>query len=182
MRRRSSQGFIHLREDFPPTEKVIDDAKNMIWVGGIVLDSMSQRSDRFRNKLKTNPNFQLKFLAINPNNDVLLEETSHHLNESKNGMHGRLIASLETLCLLANEYPHQVDIRVTNRRPALGYFIIDPYQNRGYMTVETYLSKSQKHQRPLIHLSSKVENKWFNKYLEDFDNIWNDAMQWTLET
>jgi hypothetical protein len=182
MRRKYSQGFIHYRGEFPPTENVIDDAKNMIWVGGIVLDTMAQRSKKFRNKMKTNPNFKARFLAIDPNNDALLEETSHHLGESKEGMRGRLRASLETFSSLAHEYPHQVDIRVVNRRPALGYFIIDPYDNRGYMTAETYLANSEKHQRPIIRLSKKVENKWFQIYSQDFERIWNDAKPWLQKT
>jgi hypothetical protein len=175
----SGKDFLRHQKDFPRLEHLITDAKRELWISGVTLDTMITLTGLFNSKLKEG--FKLRFLAVRPE-DIIVEETSNYLGVDSNELRGRLRANLDTLYKrLAPTDVRQVEIRTVAHRPSVGYFIVDPHFEQGYMTVITYLYHIQGIDVPPMLLISKKEDPyWFEIYLKDFERIWEDATRWEL--
>lgn len=178
--RASGKNLLRLREDFPRLEHLVADANKEIWVSGISLDTMATLVGVFNSKLEEG--FRLRFLAISPEPSVV-GEASEYFGGEANELAWRLKANLGTLSgALVSAEPGQVEIRTIGHRPALGYFIVDPSYEKGYMTVKNYLYRMRGgHVNPLLFLSKRTDPKWFAIYLKDFELLWSNATQWKPE-
>lgn len=175
--RASGKDLLRLRSDFPRLEHLIADANKEIWVSGITLDTMATLVGVFNSKLKEG--FRLRFLAISPEPSVI-DEVSEYFGGEANELAWRLKANLSTLSgALVSAEPGQVEIRTIGHRPALGYFIVDPSYEQGYMTIQNYLYRMRgSHVYPLLFLSKRTDPKWFDIYLKDFELLWSSATEW----
>ena len=175
---RTGKDFLRRRMDFPRLENLIKDARKEIWVSGVSLDTMATLVGDFNSKLR-DEGFKLRFLAIGPEASVV-RETSEYLGGAASDLVARIRASLGALSgeLVATD-PEQVKIRTSGHRPALGYFIVDPECETGYMTVQNYLYQMRgSNVYPLLFLSKETDPYWFNIYLDDFKQIWGNAVEW----
>jgi hypothetical protein len=175
----TAKDFLRHRRDFPRLEHLITDANKEIWVSGVTLDSMVALIGVFHSKLTQG--FRLKLLAVSPEQNTV-RETSDYFGVDLNELTGRLKANLDTLYKrLVQPYPQQVEIRIINHRPALGYFIVDPHLEQGYMTVLSYLYRVEGSDRPpMFLLSRRTEPYWFDIYFKDFELLWSSATKLEL--
>jgi hypothetical protein len=172
----AGKGFLRFRRDFPRTEDMIAEARKEIWVSGIALDTMARLTEVFDSKLEKG--FNLRFLAVNPQEDTV-REISGYLGEDAGDLAGRVRINLKKLHRrLAQAYPQRVNIRVIDHRPALGYFVVDPHLEQGYMTVASYLYQTEGSELPIITLSQRAHPQWFNVYLKEFEMLWDGAAKW----
>ncbi len=107
----------------------------------------------------------------------------------------RLYKNQQDLKCLKAAAPDHVEIRTTNHRPGMGYFIVDSEVEGGdgmliaspyfyqidmvkaaspvtYNTVPIFLSKSS---------SVASELWWLNQYVQEFERLWADAQVWEPE-
>lgn len=172
----TGKDFFRFRKDFPRIEHLIAEAEQEIWVSGIVLVTMVPLSGIFNSKLKQG--FKLRFLMVNPAENNTLQDTGIYFGEDPDDIAAKITASLNDLYRkLVKTYPEQVEIRLTDHRPNLGYFIVDPHRKQGYMTVEPYLYRTESSQRPMFLLSQE-DSRWFSVYLADFELLWSKAQTW----
>lgn len=173
----AGKNFLKLRKDFPRIEHLIAEAKQEIWISGITLDTTARLTEIFNAKLKHG--FKLRFLAVSPQEDVLVATLKNYPDEVGNDLSERIKISLNTIYRrLVQLYPQQVEVRTGHVRPTLGYFIVDPHLEQGYMTVGPYLYQVDGSESPLFLLSRKTEPQWFDTYLKDFERQWNNAIEW----
>lgn len=175
-----ARDFLRYRIDFPRLETIINNAKKEIWVSGIGLDTMVTVVGVFQSKLKKG--FKLRFLALDPDSAAIQESNDYfHLN--REDLMGRVRNNLELLFQrLSQANDGQVQIRVIDHRPALGYFIVDPADNKGFMTVMAYLYRIQcGDQLPMFLLKKETDPHWFSIYLKEFQTLWDDAREWKPE-
>lgn len=72
-----------------------------------------------------------------------------------------------------------MEIKVINHRPGQGYFIVDPNNSDGYMTVMSYLHQRQSNDDfPMFLLTKENDQQWFQVYLDDFNRLWTSARAW----
>lgn len=175
--RTTGKDFLRHRKDFPRLEHLIADAKKEIWVSGVTLGTMATLTAIFNSKLQEG--IKLRFLAISPEESIV-RGTGNYLGIDAGELVGRLRANMDTLCKrLVGTDPRQVEIRTIEHRPAVGYFIVDPHHEQGYIAVESYLYRIQGGDvNPILLLSKKTDTYWFNIYLGDFERLWNSAAQW----
>jgi hypothetical protein len=179
--RTSSQHFLKQRKDFPQIEKMVEVAKEEIWVNGIKLDTMAAITALF--KLKLSKGVKLRFLAISPE-DETVNETSGYFGSDVEDLLNSLKVNLNTLSKrLAHTNPEQVEIRTIKHRPSLAYFIVDPNHEDGYMTVFPYFYQSVgNYEPPFLLLYKKTDSYWFYIYLKDFETLWNNAEKWSFNS
>lgn len=99
----------------------------------------------------------------------------------------RLFGSLQTFAQLQQRLPNNLQIRAVPYRLGTGFLITDPHLPEGLLTGYPYsyhLDAAKGKQRTEYDLSpiflSKQSSKeserwWFDKYVEEFDFLWNDA-------
>lgn len=169
--------FLRYRKDFPRLEHIIASAKREIWVSGFALDAMVTFVGIFQSRLKEG--LKLRFLAIDPDGDAIQGASKYSLSRPEDTA-GRVRSNLDALSKrLAQAEAGQVQIRVINQRPSLGYFIVDPTDNKGYMTVMSYIYQIQSSdQLPMFLLYKETDAHWYDVYLRDFQALWDDAREW----
>ena len=169
--------FLRYRIGFPRLEEIINSAKKEIWVSGIGLDTMVTVLGVFQLKLKKG--FKLRFLALDPDS-AAIQESNEYFHLNREDLMGRVKNNLEALSQrLTPVEVGQIQIKVINHRPALGYFIVDPTDNKGFMTIITYLYGVQcGDQFPMFRLEKETEPLWFSIYLKEFQTLWENAKEW----
>jgi len=176
----SKTGFLKHRSDFPRLEHLIAEARKEIWVCGITLDTMVTLTGVFVSKL--DEGFNLRFLTVSPEENVV-REASDYFGADSTEFAGRLEANLDSLhWRFAQSYPQQVEIRTIGHRLALGYFIVDPHYEQGYMTVMPYLHREKGDVLPMFLLSRSTDPHWFDIHLKDFETLWSSATKWKLKS
>jgi len=75
-----------------------------------------------------------------------------------------------------------IEIRVSRHRPAVGYFIVDPNEDHGFLRVEMYLSHSEHHQRPMLQFFASRDEQWYDLFCNDFKNLWAEAQNWQCKS
>lgn len=100
---------------------------------------------------------------------------------------GRLYWSLQALIQLQQRLPNNLHIRAVPYRLGTGFLITDPYQPEGLLTGYPYSYRLDvaKGKQPteydlspifLSKQSSKESERWwFDKYVEEFNDLWEDA-------
>ncbi len=173
----NTKDFLKFRKDFGLPEDLISHAREQIWVNGISLDTMAQLTGDLKKQLDAG--LKLRFLALNPEKNVCKETSQYFRIEDSNVLEEKLKINLYQLYKgLVFQKSNQVEIKVTDNRPALGYFIIDPQQDNGYMTLEPYICQMPRNERPIFSLSKINDTKWFQIYVNDFERLWKNAKTW----
>ncbi len=167
---------IAFRGQFGSTEELILSATKEVWVSGVALDTVSRLTGLFDKQVKSG--VQIRFLCMSSEEHVIADAASY-FSDDAGGLALRLKTNLENIYKkLIAVHPGKVTIRVLSHRPAVGYFIVDPLDDRGFMRVETYISHTEYNQRPMLQLFSSREKEWFNLFCSDFQNLWDDAQEW----
>ncbi len=168
---------IKSRTECPPFEHVIEEAKKEILIGGINLAISATKTGLLRKKAEEG--VRIRFLAINPKDDSR-GEIANYFGYHEQEMVARIRANLYTLHThLVQSFPKTVELRTISHRLANGYFIVDPHTDKGQMTITAYLYKSpDSHFSPVLFLTKSAIPYWFEKYLDDFSKLWNDASEW----
>lgn len=166
---------IRNRADESQIQNYINDAKKEICISGIALDSTARQFSFFDKFIKNGGSIYI--VSINP--DIkLVKETAAFLGEMDDII-GRLNDNLLTLYKnLKLKYSKKVKIHTIDFRPSVGYFIVDPKERTGLMTIETYLCDPNAYTRPFLELKREDDIKWFNKYYDDFNKIWEKSSEW----
>jgi hypothetical protein len=174
---RSSEGnLLGHREDFLQLEQSIADAKE-IWMTGITFQTMAMRTELFLQKAEEGARF--RFLGVAPDGDHVKEmeryfgyaeaELTALIRVNLGRLHNRLVCNLA----------QKVELRIIPHRLACGYFIVDPHTDQGYMTVTAYFCQTQETFRsPVMFLSKRTDLQWFMTYLDDFNRLWDSAVEW----
>lgn len=172
------QKQIAFRGQFGSTEDLIMSARKDIWVSGVALDSISRLTGLFEKKIKAG--VQIRFLGISSDEHVIADAASY-FSDNAAGLKQRLKTNFDNLNQkLVSVYPEKVSVRVLSHRPAVGYFIVDPLEEYGFMRVETYISHTEHHQRPMLQIFSSREKEWFELFCEDYKNLWDEARDWSV--
>jgi len=173
--------FLRHRRDFPRLEHLITDAKKEIWMSGVALDTIATFTGLFNARLQEG--IKLRFLATSPEENIV-KGIGDYFGVDTDELTERIRANLNTLNKrLAPTDPQQIQIRTIDQRPAIGYFIVDPHSEQGFMTGITYLYRIQGNDMPpMFLLSKKTDPYWFEFYLKDFEMLWNHAVKWELKS
>ena len=168
--------YFGFRGSFGSTEDLIDRGQKDIWISGVALDSISQLTGKIKKKIDSGANVRL--LAIEPEDNVV-KETGEYFGDEPKVLENRLEASLIRIhqSLVSGSYG-KVKLKVLGHRPTMGYFILDPETEYGYMRVEPYICKTERYERPMIQLHNSSDSQWFEIYKNDFDNLWKSAKEW----
>jgi len=179
------------RHKFTKPEAMIQKAQHEIWISGVSMIKVAQSS--FFHMYLSKESCKLRFLIVDPREESCLTEASSYLGLEKNILRSRIEVSLGYLSQLRKQYPEQVEIRVMKHRPSIGYFIIDPENDRtGAMTVSPYLyrideleifRKGSPHkilESPFIYLTLLGERQSFEVFCEDFNRSWGTATEWEM--
>lgn len=173
----SGQKMLRHRADFPRIEHLITEVRQEFCATGITLDIMATLTGLFEQKAKQG--VKIKFIAILPEAEVI-EEVARYFGFEQEEIATRIRTNLYKIYHLTQKFPNLVELRVTEHRLANGYFIVDPKMEQGYMTVTPYFFQTPDgHLSPVLFLSKKADDHWFKIYLSDFDNLWNNASQWS---
>jgi hypothetical protein len=174
-----SAEHLGFRGEFGTTEDLLLQARKEIWISGVALDGVSRLTGLFEQQIQSG--VAVRFLAISQDSSVV-NGTAKFFGDDPHDLSSRLQTNLRTLHRrLVSPYPEMASLRTFSHRPSLGYFIIDPHTEFGYMRVETYISKTEQHERPMFQLFKGKDKSWFEVYRRDFENLWSHAQDWSLE-
>lgn len=165
--------FLKKRKNFPRMEKLINEARNEIWVAGVTLDTMVTIAGTFESKMKQGCN--LRFLALTPNGEAL-QAAAKYYAVSHDFTTTRIRSNLIALASrLKSSEKSSVEIRVLDRVFPTGYFIIDPNSHKAQMIVQLYLYHIDAEEAPLFELSKTDDEQWFSIYMRQYEKAWDDA-------
>ncbi len=192
--------------NYTKVELLISRVRRGLWISGIAMSKTSEHIGLFKNVVEAAihaaeeagdppPEDCLRFLLLDPRQNEALLEVGRFLGRMDASttpdsleferFQRRILSSLDNLAEVQAAYPHEVGLRVTGIRPAVGYFISDPDAPDGFMTAHPYMyrvdARPVDQQAPFIHLTRQAEPKWFDIFRADFLQLWETAEEWHPE-
>jgi hypothetical protein len=167
-------------------ESILANVQHEVWISGIALNKITPYRSLFQSLFVQGKT--ARFMLVDPKATKTVKETSAYVGQTLKQMQRRLEVSLDDLGLLYGAYPATVAIRLMQQRPSVGYFVVDPDTDQGFMTVSPYFYQIDLVNAggqgnpccdpPFLHLPRLTEKQWFDVYLEDFKRQWECATLW----
>jgi len=166
------------RKSLPPLETRLQSAKEIVIAGGSLSRIVNEYLGYFEHKLQEGCN--LKFLLIQPGSEAAKLVAEYVVYEVTDPLiyEGQIQNSLDTLYRLKQRYSNLVDIRTYQSVPPFGLLIIDPTKAHGSIQVELYTYAIPTRDRPEFIVQSSREPYWYKFFLEQFNQMWNQAKPW----
>ncbi|MBN2471271.1 MAG: toll/interleukin-1 receptor domain-containing protein [Anaerolineae bacterium] len=189
--------------NYTKVELLISRVRRGLWISGIAMSKTSEHIGLFKRLVESAiraaeeagdppPEACLRFLLLDPRQDDALLEAGRFLGRMDATttpdslefarFQRRILSSLDNLAEIQAAYPHEVGLRVTSIRPAVGYFIADPDAPDGFMTAHPYMvhidARPVDQQAPFLHLTRQAEPKWFDIFRADFLQLWETSEEW----
>ena len=149
-------------------------------VGISLITAIVPNLDFFEAKMKAG--CKLKILLLDPKSPALevWRKTTKLPNPA--GDISQTLNALEILVQLEKRYKGKCEIRLSNVFLPCGLTIFDPNKETGSMTVETWAYKKLIGERPHFILTRAKDEKWFEFYKSQFDELWTDSTFWKHPT
>ncbi|MBK8030705.1 MAG: toll/interleukin-1 receptor domain-containing protein [Chloroflexi bacterium] len=195
-------------------------AAETVWISGLILDTFAPHHERMADNLQKNPNVNVRILILKMDTRLLNEagawvginttltpalySTAYPgfeawaalqdppLTDAGRWVALRLYKNQQDLKCLKEAVSGRVEIRTTNHRPGMGYFIVDPNVDGGegiviaspyFYQIDRVKAESQVKYNTLPVFLSKTsavasELWWFNQYVQEFERLWDDSEKW----
>ena len=155
-----------------------DNANESVFISGndcaFVAVSESPRIEKLLGR-----NIRVKILVVDPDSTAphMLAKIDPRFSTEK-AFKESMITVKSGLREIKNKYPEHFEYRFLPILPALGFFIIDPYSEKGIVKIELYTAKEWKpiDSRPHLIIKKK-ERQWRNYFLNQWDNYWAMAKE-----
>lgn len=80
-----------------------------------------------------------------------------------------------------NNVAAKFEVRLIEMIPGYSMVISDPYQSNGHMIVEYYGYRSTLNARPHVELDVASSRRWFDYYLNQYEELWNSATPYKFD-
>jgi len=169
-----SDAFFNGR-DFRKLESVISAAQNEICIYGITLDTIVTLIPVLQKRLSRG--CRVRILSPDPQGESLTGIAEYFASRQAT-ISARLKSNLDVLSYrLSQIRDDAVELRVLDSVLLTGHVISDAADADGRMLVQLYAYKRVR-QAPLFELSHAKDQDWFSVYLAQFDQAWEDAVQY----
>lgn len=161
--------------DFPRMEQLIKDARKDIWIAGVTLTSTMAITGELVEKMLDGCN--IRILALDPRGKRF-DMASEYFNVNPEYAADRIELTLRNIYWrLAQPNNGSFEVRTIDNILSTGYLIIDPESQSGWMNVRLYLYGWGAKNAPLFTLRRSEDPNWFEIYLSQFKEAWDDAKQ-----
>lgn len=151
---------------------------NSIAINGITL---SRTSNTYLNELKDclARGGNVRIVIVNPQHPAL-EVAANRFNKHQDAEKIRreceqTMDNLETL-FSPNRREKSVQVRLSNAVPPFGIWLIDADKSNAEIWAEIYSFRGIRD--PALHLIPYRDGEWFDYFQEQFEKLWEDALEW----
>lgn len=120
---------------------------------------------------------KLRCIFVRPDgNAVHMAETSGFgAEKNPNHLNTQILLAFESMLPLIHSAPKidNVEVKTIDHFPIAVISIVNPYEADGKMFVTLYGFGQPYTSRPSFTLTRAKDHRWFNFYLESFENMWN---------
>jgi len=171
----------YLLTEFPPDFKQHLETSQELWIVGVsITTTVRTYRSVLENKLRKGHN--IRVILVNPDN-VAVEGTELRAYGRNDIERARkeIKTSLQDLCNIREIAPDRMIIRVINHPIAMGYFAMNPSSDQGVLYAKYYSFQTKGGPNPKLVLQSK-DKHWFNFFMEEIQNLWNESGEWNCPT
>lgn len=176
--------YLQPKSEFLRAPDMIGNVRHELWLSGIAVDKMLDCEAAIAALMQRGGVIRCLFVA--PDTEIGLLDTSRYVGHGVEEMKRRLVNTQRKLAPLLKAYPRQVQVKRMAQRPSVGYFISDPSEDQGVMTVSPYFYKVDQRvcedaecEPPFLYLEKRWDNRWFEVFKGDFQELWKWAEAWT---
>ena len=165
------------RKSLPPLEDRLRSATDIAITGGSLFRLADSYSNFFEQKAKEG--CLIKFLMLKPGCEASKLVAEHVVyGTSPSEYDAQLLSALKKLYRLKQKNRNLVEIKTYECVPPFSLLICDPKKESGSIMVELYTHAVSIRDRPEFFLHALHEPRWYNFFLEQFNQMWEKAIPW----
>jgi hypothetical protein len=174
----SAKSVLKSRDDYPPFQVMLAKARTVCFIGMSSVNIISQWGAFLYQEKIIKEKANIQFLLLNPDSSdtALSAKTVQAKTEDIRADIVRALSILDTMN--SNQTPDggKLDVRLSKYAPKFSMTLIDPLENTGKIYVEFIgYGTSPIHGRPHIELNKAEDGEWYEYFLYQYQQIWDDA-------
>jgi len=172
---KSIGGCLRSRSQFIPLDEYTKTASEIVIVTVSAVSLFNPYFGVFERKLKEG--CKLSVLVLDPDSPAVQTWNLGVRGSTTEADIKNTLAQLREL-MKAEKRKGQCQVRLSSVYPPFSMSVVDPKKNTGSMVVELHAFKTPLTERPHISVSRLEDQRWFDFFMEQFEKIWADSMQW----
>jgi len=175
-----SSTYLKSRAELPTWKERGQTASEIFVVGVSLVSAVVPHLDFFEQKMKDG--CRLRFLLLDPSSSAV--QTWNMMNKVPNAKADieLCLKSLEHLKRLEKTVKGKCEVRLAPVIPPFSAAIFDPSKDTGYINVEHPAYRKALGERPHFQLTRAGENRWFEFYKTQFEQLWTPSQKWEPPT
>jgi hypothetical protein len=170
----SSTPVLRGRSEIPSFQERGKYASEIVIVG-VSLVSVTIHLDFFEQKMKDG--CRLRFLLLSPQSPALQVWNSINKVRTVEGDIEQILNILGILVQMETS-KGKCEVRLSDVFLPFGLAAFDPEKDTGFMNIEIYAYKRALGERPHFLLTKEKDNKWFEFYKSQYEQLWSDSVIW----
>jgi hypothetical protein len=165
------------RKSLPPLEERFTGSKRVMITGGSLFRLANEYIGLFEQRAKEGCVFQ--FILVAPDSTAAALVAEHIVYEIKDvaTYSAHIQTAIKNLMTLKAQFPAQIEVRVVNYVPPFSMIICDPEKEHGSIRLELYTIAVPTRERPHLYIRKRVERKWFDFFMLQFEQLWTKGKQ-----
>jgi hypothetical protein len=164
------------RAQIPLIHEEAVDASEIVVVGASLISWVVPHYDFFERQMKRGCKF--RFLLLDPTSPAVpVWDLTTRSPVIKIDIE-RTLESLKLMKQAEKDSRGRCEVRLGKVFPPFSMIAVDPAKDTGWMIVEIHTYKRTLGERPHIRLSHMSDNKWFDFYVGQYEQLWEDSTIW----
>ena len=166
------------RKSLLPLENRLQSPTDIAITGGSLFQLAHGYFSFFEQKVKDG--CHLRFLMLKPGCEAsrLVEKYVVYETHDPDEYNDQLLTALKRLYRLKQQNRNLVEIKTYECVPPFSLLICDPKKDSGSIMVELYTHAVSIRDRPEFVLHALREPRWYSFFLEQFNQMWEEATPW----
>jgi hypothetical protein len=176
----SAKSILKSRDDYPPFQVMLEKAHTICFVGISSINIVSQWGAFLYQEKISKQMANVQFLLLNPDSPdtTLSAKTVRAKTEDVRADIVRALSILETMNSNQTGGGGKLDVKLSQYAPKFSMILLDPLEKTGKIYVEFIgYAISPIHRRPHIEINKAEDGDWYDYFLYQYQQIWDDAIQ-----
>lgn len=174
----SAKSILKSRNEYPPFQVLIEKARTVCFVGTSSINIASQWGAYLYQEKIVKQKANVQFLLLDPDSpDATLSAKA--VQSQPEDVRADIVRALSILNTMATNQASdggKLEIKLSKYAPKFAMTLIDPFESNGKIYIEFIgYGTSPIHKRPHIELNRIEDGEWYEYFLFQYQQIWNDA-------
>jgi hypothetical protein len=170
------------RNSYRPLEETIGQAQHVCFVGASLVNVFSQYARYIYTEKLKKQGAKIQVLVLDPNCSTV-ESAAKCLDSLPESLSVDINRTLSYVDKMMKDGvgAGAIEVRLAPASPNFSMVLLDPDKPEGKMFVEFIGYHSTIHMRPHLELTWKQEREWYEYFLQQYRELWEDSRAWAPE-